>query len=453
MNFEFEEFGEFDNLIGSVTQASPAVKKDSSYSRLQYLIDNTTAIIYASVPTGDFKMNYVSNNAKLVLGFTPEQMMDDPNFWFDHIHPDDRAQIFSSLSLLFTEGQRTYEYRFLDNEGRYLWMHDMLRLVRDEDGNPVEVVGSLTDITQRKTMEAELQRKGEEQNALIKKLQEAHAQLLQAEKMASVGQLAAGIAHEINNPIGFINSNMNSLQTYVTTLFNVISQYNNSLAQINLADEHRKLFQQISKEADLAFVEEDTKELVAESLDGLRRVKEIVQSLKDFSHVGETDWQEADIHHGLDSTLNIVKNEIKYKATVEKNYGVLPPVYCVISQLNQVFMNLFVNAAHAIKEHGTITISTGTGTKEGKQWVWIKVIDTGCGIPQENLNRIFEPFFTTKPIGSGTGLGLSLAYGIIKNHKGFMDVKSVVGKGTCFTIYLPVKLPASQETSTNSVPT
>jgi PAS domain S-box-containing protein len=442
MTFDFEEF---TDLVGSVTHASPAVKGESSYSRLQYLIDNTTAIIYASVPTGDFKMTYVSNNAKLVLGFDPQQMMDDPNFWFDHIYPDDRAQIFSSLSLLFTEGQRTYEYRFLNSAGEYLWMHDMLRLVSDDEGNPVEVVGSLTDITQRKKMEAELQRKGEEQDALIKKLQEAHAQLLQAEKMASVGQLAAGIAHEINNPIGFINSNMNSLQTYVTTLFNVITQYNHSLAQIGLTEEHKKLFALIDKEADLEFVKEDAKELVTESLDGLRRVKEIVQSLKDFSHVGETEWQEADIHHGLDSTLNIVKNEIKYKATVVKNYGVLPAVSCVISQLNQVFMNLFVNAAHAIKENGTITISTGTGMKEGRQWVWIKVIDTGCGIPAENLNRIFEPFFTTKPIGSGTGLGLSLAYGIIKNHKGYMDVKSVIGKGTCFTIYLPVAPQTIQE--------
>ncbi len=435
------EFDEFTDLIGPAVSTPVGSKKESSYSRLQYLIDNTTAIIYASVPTGDFKMNYVSGNALHVLGYEPEQMLGDANFWFDHIHPDDREQIFSSLSLLFTEGQRTYEYRFMNSAGNYIWMHDMLRLVRDEDGNPLEVVGSLTDITQRKTMEEELQRKGEEQQSLIKKLQQAHQQLLQAEKMASVGQLAAGIAHEINNPIGFVNSNMNSLQSYVGTLFGIIDQYHHSIDQLSLASATRQIFSDIDQQADLPFVKEDIGDLVRESLDGLRRVKDIVQSLKDFSHVGETEWQEADIHHGLDSTLNIVKNEIKYKATVEKNYGQLPPVYCIISQLNQVFMNLFVNAAHAIKDHGTISISTGTGVKDGADWVWIKIIDSGCGIAAENLNRIFEPFFTTKPIGSGTGLGLSLAYGIINQHNGNIQVKSVVGKGTCFTIYLPVLQP------------
>ncbi|MET3105949.1 two-component system NtrC family sensor kinase [Oxalobacteraceae bacterium GrIS 1.18] len=436
MTFDFEEFTDSIPMTPTVRSA---VKKDSSYSRLQYLIDNTTAIIYARVPTGDFKMTYVSNNARLVLGYAPEEMLEDQNFWFNHIHPDDRLNIFSSMALLFSEGQRTYEYRFLNSAGEYLWMSDMLRLVLDEDGSPLEVVGSLTDITRHKKMEAELQRQGEEQQALIQKLQEAHRQLLQAEKMASVGQLAAGIAHEINNPIGFINSNMNSLQKYVATLFGVIDQYRTLVAQTGLDDKDRLKFEEIENGADLDYVKEDINELVPESLDGLRRVKEIVQSLKDFSHVGESEWHEADIHHGLDSTLNIVRNEIKYKATIDKQYGTLPPVFCIISQLNQVFMNLFVNAAHAIKDHGTITISTGVGVKDGNEWAWIKIMDTGCGIPAENLNRIFEPFFTTKPIGSGTGLGLSVTYGIIKSHKGHIDVKSVVGKGTCFTIYLPVK--------------
>ena len=175
-------------------------------------------------------------------------------------------------------------------------------------------------------------------------------------------------------------------------------------------------------------------DLVRESMEGLKRVKDIVQSLKDFSHVGETDWQEADIHQGIDSTLNIVYNEIKYKATVQKEYGKLPLVKCVISQINQVVMNLLVNASHAIKEKGTITIRTGTEPSG----VFISVADSGGGIPPDILNRIFEPFFTTKPIGQGTGLGLSLSYGIIKKHNGRIEVQSEVGKGTCFTIHLPV---------------
>lgn len=434
-------FDEFDALNTSNT-GSPA--SGSDYSRLLYLVNNTPAIIYASVPSGDFRMTYVSNNAQHVLGYQPEQMTADPNFWFNHIHPDDASGIFSSLALLFSEGQRTYEYRFLDSSGRYLWMHDMLRLIRDEHGNPIEVIGSLTDISDRKKMEDDLRRNGKAQQVLIQKLQDTQQQLLQAEKMASVGQLAAGIAHEINNPIGFVNSNMHSLQSYVKAMFELIDQYDQFISQLPLEADKRKIISDINSKADLNFIKEDTVDLVKESLDGLKRVRDIVQSLKDFSHVGETEWQEADIHQGIESTLNIVKNEIKYKAAIEKQYGTLPAVQCVIAELNQVFLNLFINAGQAIKDKGVIAIKTSTEDRDGQQYVCIKITDTGDGIEPDNLNRIFEPFFTTKAVGSGTGLGLSLAYGIIKKHHGSISVKSALGKGTQFTIYLPVKQSNAQ---------
>ncbi|MCU6433518.1 PAS domain-containing protein [Undibacterium sp. Jales W-56] len=445
MNDQFDEFSSLSQLHettvshgnGSLTPATP-----TTTARLQYLIENTPAIIYSSVPTGDFKMTFVSSNALRVLGYHPEEMVADPNFWFDHIHPEDIPQIFSSIAMLFTEGSRTYEYRFKSSNDQYIWMHDMLRLIRDAEGNPIEVVGSLTDITQRKQMEEALQKKGEEQQALIQKLQEAQEQLLQSEKMASVGQLAAGIAHEINNPVGFVNSNMGSLQNYVGTLFNVIEQYDKLFQHIPPASEFHQRLAAIREKADLVFLKDDIEDLVRESMDGLKRVKDIVQSLKDFSHVGEADWQEADIHQGLESTLNIVKNEIKYKANIVKEYGKLPPVKCLISQLNQVFMNLFVNASYAIKDSGVIHVSTGVQN----DWVWIKVSDTGSGISPENLKHIFEPFFTTKPIGSGTGLGLSLAYGIIKKHRGKIEVESELGKGTSFTIRLPIHPENAPET-------
>jgi len=431
---QFDEFSASPSAEAS-DKVPETVKGVSDVARLQYLIDNTPAIIYSSVPTGDFKMTFVSNNALNVLGYHPEEMLADPNFWFNHIHPADVPQIFSSIAKLFTEGERVYEYRFMSRAGQYVWMHDMLRLIRDEDGNPVEVIGSLTDITKRKEMEETLFKKGQEQQLLIKKLQEAHEQLLQSEKMASVGQLAAGIAHEINNPIGFINSNIGSLHNYVEKLLEVIGGYEDLIPQSLSESQAQSKMNEIRERADLDFLKDDIQDLVQESMDGLKRVKDIVQSLKDFSHVGETDWQEADIHHGIDSTLNIVKNEIKYKANVVKEYGQLPPVKCIISQVNQVIMNLLVNASHAIKEKGIIKVSTGCE----KDLIWIKVLDTGSGISPENLNRIFEPFFTTKPIGSGTGLGLSLSYGIIKKHGGKIDVNSVPGKGTCFTVWLPLR--------------
>jgi signal transduction histidine kinase len=179
-----------------------------------------------------------------------------------------------------------------------------------------------------------------------------------------------------------------------------------------------------------------------ESKDGITRVKNIVQNLKDFSHVDASDeWHYADLHSGINSTLNIVNNEIKYKANVVKEYGAIPEVECLLSQLNQVFMNLLVNAAHAIEERGTITIRTGQKGDE----VWVEVTDTGKGIAPEHLKKIFDPFFTTKPIGKGTGLGLSLSYGIVQKHHGRIEVQSEIGKGTIFRVWLPIKQPQVEQ--------
>lgn len=410
--------------------------------RLEYLIDNTPNILYRSVPTGDFKMTFVSANAQRVLGYDPVEMVSDPNFWFDHIHPDDIAAIFSSLASLFVDGQRTYEYRFRTSDGRYLWMHDTLRLTRDAHGEPLEVIGSLVDITGRRNMEEALKSTDEAQKELIARLQQAQAQLLQSEKMASIGQLAAGVAHEINNPVGFVNSNMHSLRKYVDTLLAVIDEMDRALATAPLAEQTRARIDGVKEQADLAFVKDDIQELLGESMDGLKRVKDIVQSLKEFSHVGESEWQMADLHEGLNSTLNIANNEIKYKATLVKNYGTLPQIKCIPSQLNQVFMNLVINAAHAMVKPGTITIATGT---EDEGWVWVTVSDTGTGIAPEHLTRIFEPFFTTKPVGQGTGLGLSLSYSIVKRHGGTITVASEQGKGTTFTVRVPVTPPAAAD--------
>jgi PAS domain S-box-containing protein len=425
MAMQFEEFETF-------ASTPPPAQVTSPLDRMKYLIDHTPAIIYSSVPSGDFKMTFVSNNARNVLGYRPEEMTVDPNFWFDHIHPEDAPTIFCSLALLFVEGERTYEYRFRAANGEYLWMHDRLRLIRDERGAPLEVIGSLSDITERKQLE-------QEQQQLIARLREAHDQLLQSEKMASIGQLAAGVAHEINNPIGFVNSNMSTLNRYVDTLLSVARAHNEAVMQAAPGSALAARIESIDSEADLGFLKEDIGDLISESLDGLKRVRDIVQSLKDFSHVGASDWHFADLHAGLESTLNIVANEIKYKAFVEKRYGKLPEVKCLASQLNQVFMNLIVNAGHAISERGVITIATGV---DG-DWVWVAISDNGCGIPPQNMNRIFEPFFTTKPVGSGTGLGLSLSYSIVNKHGGRIQVDSTPDVGTTFTVRLPIVPPAS----------
>jgi PAS domain S-box-containing protein len=419
------QFEDFDFFAPANPQAS-ALPEPAN--RLQYMVDHTSVVIYCTVPSGDFKLTFVSNSATAILGYTPAEMVAEPNFWFDHIHPEDAPAIFSNLATLFTSGERTYEYRFRCANGNYLWLHDALRLMRDENGAAIEVIGSMTDITARKHME-------EEQAHLIERLSQAQDQLLQSEKMASIGQLAAGIAHEINNPLGFVNSNMGALQNYVGVLCKVIGDYDNCVASSKSREELQRGLLAIRERADLAFVTEDVGDLVRESLEGIRRVRDIVQALKDFSHVGEAEWQVADLHQGLDTTLSIAANEIKYKANVVKEYGQLPPVECLVSQLNQVFMNLLVNAAQAIEGHGTITIRTSCHG----DMVQIAVSDTGSGIAPDHLKRVFEPFFTTKPVGSGTGLGLSLSYGIIHKHGGHIDVSSTVGKGSTFAVHIPVR--------------
>jgi signal transduction histidine kinase len=266
-------------------------------------------------------------------------------------------------------------------------------------------------------------------------LKEMGSQLQQSEKMAAIGQLAAGVAHEINNPIGFVNSNLGTLQRYLADLFKTLAVYEQ--AEGELTPETRSNLADFKQKIDLTYLREDSESLLAESLGGMQRVKRIVQDLKDFSHVDETDKQWSCLEKGMDSTLNMVWNELKYKTDVVKEYAGIPDIECIPSQLNQVFMNLLINAAQAIEKRGQITVRTG---REG-QFVWVEVQDTGKGIKPEHLNRIFDPFFTTKPVGKGRGLGLSLSYGIVNKHSGRIEVQSEVGKGSNFRVWLPITQP------------
>jgi two-component system NtrC family sensor kinase len=295
------------------------------------------------------------------------------------------------------------------------------------------------DIFRRHLAEADLQRSNLELAALNEQLSRAQQQLVQSEKLASIGQLAAGVAHEINNPIGYIFSNFTTLQGYLDQLFAMFDAYEGAEAQIGAPDVAAAL-RDLRKHIDLDFLREDIPSLMAESREGIVRVRHIVQDLKDFSRV-DTDqkWVWANLHQGIDSTLNIVGNEIKYRATVVKEYGNIPDIECLPLQINQVVMNLVVNAAHAVGErHGRISVRTGCDSDDG---VWIEIADNGSGIPADILSRIFDPFFTTKPVGKGTGLGLSLSYGIVQRHGGRIEVNTIPGEGTCFRVHLPVHQP------------
>ncbi|KRG71020.1 ATP-binding protein [Pseudoxanthomonas dokdonensis] len=293
------------------------------------------------------------------------------------------------------------------------------------------------DVSDAHVRQQELQRRHAQLRQTLIRLAGTQEQLVQSEKMASIGQLAAGVAHEINNPIGYVHSNLGSLQEYLHSLFALIEMYERAL---RAADPKQMLpeIDEMRARYDIDFITGDLPQLMAESREGIERVTQIVRSLKDFSHTDRDDaWKRADLHHGLDSTINIIWNELKYKVALEKHYGKLPMIECMPSELNQVFMNILLNAGQSIQERGTIEVRTGTDVEADE--VWVEIEDSGSGIPEDILQNIFDPFFTTKAVGSGTGLGLSISYGIIKKHQGRIDVTSVPGQGSCFRISLPIK--------------
>ncbi|GFO56753.1 hypothetical protein GMSM_37600 [Geomonas sp. Red276] len=293
-------------------------------------------------------------------------------------------------------------------------------------GNGSGEVITLHDLTGIKEVSDQL-------NAAYRELKETHSQLLQQEKMASIGQLAAGVAHEINNPIGFISSNLTTMGKYLGRLENFLALQSAGVEEYAPA-EKREEVAKARRELKIDHVLTDAHSLIEESQDGTERVRTIVQNLKSFSRIDDSQSSWVDLNECLESTITIAWNELKYKTTLKRDYGQLPQVKCLPQQLNQVFLNILVNAAHAIEKQGDITVTT----RHEADQVSVAIGDTGCGIPPEVVNRIFEPFFTTKEIGKGTGLGLSISYDIIKNHNGTIEVESTPGVGTTFTIRLPV---------------
>jgi two-component system NtrC family sensor kinase len=305
-------------------------------------------------------------------------------------------------------------------------------------GMPAAVV-RLHDVTAIRDAQRELQKSHDlltEKNAALEaanlELKNMQLQMIQQEKMSSIGQLAAGVAHEINNPIGFISSNLNTLRRYAERLKSYKEEID--ACENLLPDNIRLRLADARTKNKIDYLVPDIEALVTESLDGAERVKSIVKDLKSFSHVDEADSRMSDINAGIESTINIVWNELKYKARVDRDYGELPHTLCNLGQLNQVFMNMLVNAAHAIEKQGVISVKTWADEND----IFVRIADTGSGIPADKLQKVFEPFFTTKEVGKGTGLGLSIAYDIIKRHKGEITVESEAGRGTAFTIRIPI---------------
>jgi PAS domain S-box-containing protein len=401
-----------------------------------------------------------NRGAEILFGYDREEVEGKKSIFF--IPGMDEGNGVHDLDRLIERGMVDQSHTIINRDNREISISLTVTPIRSIDDDTTGYIWIGKDISEQLAMQAQLEvythnlekivsertRELQEQNQALeealKRLKDAQIQLLQAEKMASLGQLSAGIAHEINNPIGFVNSNLTTLKRYVQTLRDFCHRLDALIS--SFSPEAVAEVTDLKKDKKIDFILDDIADVVDESLEGTQRVKSIVQDLKEFSYQGGEDLLPYDINKGLKSTLNIVWNELKNKADVVEDYGDLPPVVCYPQQINQVFMNLLVNAAQAIKKRGTIRLRT---FKDGDD-ACIEISDTGEGIPPENVNRIFEPFFTTKEVGQGTGLGLSISYQIVSKHGGNLSVQSEPGKGTAFTIRLPLAGPeVKAKTSTS----
>ncbi|MCD6319189.1 MAG: response regulator [Candidatus Desulfofervidaceae bacterium] len=329
--------------------------------------------------------------------------------------------------------------------GEKVWLYKTAAPFKNEKGELIGVIQTFHDITPRKQVEEELK-------ATVAKLKEAQSFIIQQGKLMAIGQLAAGIAHEMNNPLGFVASNFRTLKDYVTDLTKLLTAYRYLAEDLSGSlPEFKEKIREIKKleeQMDLDFILDDMKSLFKDTDEGIKRLTEIIKNLRDFSRVDQIeDYTEYDINEGIKSTLVITKNEYKYYAEVKTELGEVPLIYCHPGKINEVLMNIIVNAAQAIasqnrQEKGTIFIKTYS---DG-EFVYCQIKDDGPGIPKEIQDKIFDPFFTTKPTGKGTGLGLNICYDIVVNkHQGQIWVESEPGKGATFTIKLPIKPKLKEE--------
>jgi signal transduction histidine kinase len=304
-------------------------------------------------------------------------------------------------------------------------------------------IGFVMDLI--KAMEIQMRAHTNELDQAYSRLKSSQAALVQSEKMASLGQMVAGVAHEINTPLGYVQNNVtigNELFVHVQGMFanyeTLIEKMLDGQAGAEEVSAQIQLIADMRAAFDVHEMLGEMGGLMADSLYGLGQISELVRNLKNFSRMDAAVTDTVNLHDCIDSALNIGRNILKNKVEIVRQFGDIPAISCAPSQLNQVFLNLFTNAAQAIADHGQITIKTWYA--DGL--VYIEVADTGKGIPLENLPRIFDPFFTTKAIGEGTGLGLSITYQIIQQHGGDISVTSRMGEGTCFHIHLPAAATA-----------
>ena len=440
----------------------PIFNYELEHKEYQRIVDALEAVGEAIIITErDHTIRYVNSVWCTVTGYSKEEAIGKSPRLISSGDRDD--QYYDEMRECINRGEIwSGTFKNKKKDGTLFYMRQRIAPVIDEQtGEIVKFVGVGRDVTVKKNkwdklesqtqnlsdanahagiLMAELEGKNAELEKAQQDIKQAQSKLMQSEKLASIGTLAAGVAHEINNPIGFINGNFQVLEQYSAGFkkyFECLERLKKSVESKDVEKSAAVLkeAEQMKGDINLEFMLEDLDNLIKESQSGADRIKKIVGDLRTFARADDETMELLKIDEVLDSVINIVWNEIKYKAELEKDYGDIPLVQCNPQRMGQVFINLLINAAHAIEGKGKITVKTFVKDKN----VCVEVADTGKGIPQENLKDIFDPFFTTKSVGQGTGLGLSISLDIIKQHNGEMTVNSEVGKGTTFQILLPIE--------------
>lgn len=412
------------------------------------------------ITSADYVIQYVNNVFLIISGYTREEVIGQkPSILRSGQQNDQFYQEFWST----INGGEIWTGTFINKkkDGSLYFMRQRVAPIKDkESGKIIRYVSVGRDVTEKKKrwdnlenqsrslsdananagiLMAELEEKNAELEKVYKEIKQAQSKLLQSEKLASIGTLAAGVAHEINNPIGFISGNFQVLEQYSASF----KKYFESLAKLKAAIDAKDMDQvvlcsaqaeQIKEDVNIEFMLGDLDNLIKESQSGAERIKKIVGDLRTFARADNEAMELTNVEDVITSVINLVWNEIKYKVELEKDFKGVAMVNCNPQRIGQVFINLIINASHAISEKGKIFIRTFEKDKH----IVIEVEDTGKGIPKENLIDIFDAFFTTKPVGQGTGLGLSISHDIIEQHQGTITVESEVGKGAKFTIMLPI---------------
>ncbi len=408
-------------------------------SEARYRASFEGASVGQALNGSDGRFLQVNRTFAALLGYEEHELCGKT--FSDVTHPEDRQASLDAIGELLRGECATQrmEKRYLCKDGRIQWADVSIALLRDSTGKPTQFVAHVTDISARKQAEAELKQ-------AVAARQKVELDLMHSQKLEAVGQLASGIAHEINTPTQFIGDSVHFIKEAFDGIATLLPRYRAALGASSAGRNERQLLEEIEaieREIDLEDLIQNVPPSLERCIDGTSRIASIVRSMKEFAHSDQHEQSPADINRAIEATLTIARHEYKYVADIEKNFSELPPIVCHLGGLNQVFLNLIVNAAHAIeavvKDSGTkgrICIST---RREG-DLVRVDVADSGSGIPESVRRRIFEPFFTTKPVGKGTGQGLAIARSIVVDrHGGTLDFETALGKGTTFTIRLPIQ--------------